>query len=363
VDAPVRRRLQVLRLGRVEYEDGLELQRLFGQARFAQQIPDTLLLLEHPPVVTLGRAAKASNIVAPQDVLAREGVEVFETNRGGDVTYHGPGQIVGYPVFHLAPDRQDVRRYVRDVEESLIRAVARFGITAGRIAKWPGIWVDGEGRDARKIGAIGVHLSRWLTSHGFALNVNTNLAHFGLIVPCGITEAGVTSMQRELEREVALPEVERALGETFAEVFGADLVEAATPLRTISVAVVRHDRGRPEILLLKRTPQRGGFWQLVTGRIEPGENPAEAARRELAEETGAKLDVREMRYRKSFALGETVPPVVVEEDSFAADWPAGRDVTLCAEHEAYRWAGVDEAVAQLPFRSLKVAAARAADMK
>jgi lipoyl(octanoyl) transferase len=355
------RRLAVLRLGWVEYEDGLALQRLFGQARFAGQVPDLLMLLEHPPVITLGRGAKAGNIIAPPERLAAEGVEVFETNRGGDVTYHGPGQIVGYPVFHLAPDRQDVRRYVRDVEGSLIAALARFGIEAGRIARWPGVWIGEEGKDARKIGAIGVHLSRWLTSHGFALNVNTNLSHFDLIVPCGIQEAGVTSIARELGRTQPLAPVEEALGEAFAQTFGAEPVPAPEPLRTVSVAVVREGVAGPEVLVLERSAERGGFRQLVTGRFEPGETPAEAARREVHEETGAALEVLPLDYRHSFALGESVPPVLVDETAFWARWPEGRAVQLGEEHLGHAWLPLSDALAVLPFAGLKRAARMAAD--
>src|SRR5262249_18454396 len=139
-----RRELLVHRLGRVAYADGLKLQKLFGDARARELVPDTLLLLEHPPVLTLGRGAKRVNILAAPEQLRDRGVEVFETNRGGDVTYHGPGQIVGYPIFRLLPGRQDVRRYVRDVEECMIRAVARFGVNAKRIHEYPGVWV-GEG--------------------------------------------------------------------------------------------------------------------------------------------------------------------------------------------------------------------------
>ncbi|HVE83835.1 MAG TPA: lipoyl(octanoyl) transferase LipB, partial [Myxococcales bacterium] len=159
--------LRAHRLGLVEYEDGLRLQELFGRARRDGAEPDALLLLQHPPVLTLGRGGKPENVVASKEALDRLGVQVFETDRGGDVTYHGPGQIVGYPIFQLPPGRQDVRRFVRDVEESLIRALARFGVEAGRIGQWPGVWLGGaESGGARKIGAIGVHLSRWLTSHG-----------------------------------------------------------------------------------------------------------------------------------------------------------------------------------------------------
>lgn len=348
-----------LALGRVEYEDGLKLQALFGKARAQGLVGDTLLLLEHPPVITLGRAAKAHHVVLPPAQRKLLGVEVFETNRGGDVTYHGPGQIVGYPIFDLAPDRKDVRKYVRDVEECLLRTLASFGLTAGRIPKWTGVWMGEEGRDARKIAAIGVHLSRWLTSHGFALNVNTELSHFEWIVPCGITEAGVTSMDRELGATLPLAQVQDALVQAFAEVFDAELLPAPRPMQTVSVAAVRSGRGVPQVLVLERTEARGGFWQTVTGRVEPGETPAQAARRELIEETGARLDVLPLGYEHDFALGEDLPPKLVRETGFWARWPRGREVARGNEHRQDAWLPLDEALDRLPFRGLQEGARRA----
>src|SRR5437762_11608896 len=183
------RELQVRRLGLVEYEDALTAQRLILEARAAGLVPDTLLLLEDPRVVTLGRGAKAHNVLwAPEQLRAR-GFDLFETDRGGDVTYHGPGQLVGYPLLDLKPDRKDVRKYVASLEEVLIRTAADFGIGSGRMAGRIGTWTK-----AGKLGAIGVHISRWITSHGFAFNVSTDLRDFGAIVPCGISDAGVTSL-------------------------------------------------------------------------------------------------------------------------------------------------------------------------
>jgi lipoyl(octanoyl) transferase len=353
--------LRAHRLGLVEYDDGLAMQRRFAEARRAELEPDALLLLQHPPVLTMGRAAKREHVVATPEQLEALGVGLFDTDRGGDVTYHGPGQIVGYPIFLLPEGRQDVRRYVRDVEEGLIRTLARFGLNAGRIPKWPGVWLGSpEAGDARKIAAIGVHLSRWMTTHGFALNVRTNLSHFELIVPCGIHEAGVTSMERELgDRCPPIEEVERALGETFAEVFGQPLEWAPEPARTISVAVVR-DAPRRQVLLLQRRPDRGGFWQIVTGRVEPGESPAQAAGREVREETGQALEVRALGYEHAFALGDLTPPRMLRETAFAARWPEGAEVRLStAEHEAFRWADPEEALQALPFRGLREATRRA----
>jgi lipoyl(octanoyl) transferase len=215
--------IDVRRLGRVDYAAALELQRQLVEDRRAGRIGDTLLLLEHPPVITLGAKTRGSrvHIVASSGRLEAEGVAVHETGRGGDVTYHGPGQLVGYPIFDLRPDRCDVHRYVRDLEEALILAVAQFGVSAGRVAGLTGVWVGAEGRE-QKLAAIGVRISRWITSHGFALNVGTDLRHFDLIVPCGITDRGVTSLERLLGRPLPLAEAEDAIVEGVGSVFHRD---------------------------------------------------------------------------------------------------------------------------------------------
>jgi lipoyl(octanoyl) transferase len=192
------------------------MQRALVEQRKAGSIPDQLLLLQHPPVITLGVRGDGgrSHIVATADALSRMGIETVETGRGGDVTYHGPGQIVGYPIIDLKPDRCDVHVYVRDVEEVMIRVCADYGVTAGRIPGLTGTWVGGD-----KIGAIGVRISRWVTSHGFAFNVATNLDHFRLIVPCGIADHGVTSLNRATGRTIPLPDAEDALLRHFCDVF------------------------------------------------------------------------------------------------------------------------------------------------
>ncbi|MBF5044141.1 lipoyl(octanoyl) transferase LipB [Aggregicoccus sp. 17bor-14] len=356
--------ITVYRLGRVEYEDGLNLMALFARARAQELVGDVLLLLEHPPVLTLGRGAKRENILASDAQLQAAGVEVFETNRGGDVTYHGPGQVVGYPIFKLPPGRQDVRRYVRDVERCVIDTLARYGLQAGTIVRWPGVWLGTEEDPrARKIAAIGVHISRWLTTHGFALNVNTQLEHFRLIVPCGIQEKGVTSLQRELGRAVDVPEVEEVLAEQFCRVFESERAAAPPPLRTVSVAVLRGRGADAEVLVLQRTPERGGFWQIVTGCLEAGESPAEAALREVHEELGLAPEpsqLLDLAYRHAFALGEQVPPRLVEETAFCVRWPAGAEVRTGPEHAAFEWLRVPEALQRLPFKGLREAVRRAA---
>jgi lipoyl(octanoyl) transferase len=207
-------------LGVVGYQEGLALQAELVEDRKAGRIGDTLLLLEHPPVITLGAKTrgKPTHIVASAAELARAGVTVHETGRGGDVTYHGPGQLVGYPIVNLQPDRADVHRYVRDLEEVLILALRRFGIVGTRVQGLSGVWVGAAGRE-EKIAAIGVRISRWITSHGFALNVAPDLRHFQLIVPCGIADRGVTSMARVLGHDVPMADVQAAVVEGFRAVF------------------------------------------------------------------------------------------------------------------------------------------------
>lgn len=207
--------LEVRRLGLVPYADGLELQRGLVDDRKADRIPDTLLLLQHPHVLTIGvKKDGRSHILAPDHHLASLGVEVFETGRGGDVTYHGPGQLVGYPIIDLSPDRRDVHRYVRDLEAVMIRVCATYGIVADRVKGFSGAWIGDE-----KIGAVGVRISRWVTSHGFAFNVTTDINFFNLIVPCGIADRGVTSLAEKLGRAPALSEVEDCFVGHFADVF------------------------------------------------------------------------------------------------------------------------------------------------
>jgi lipoyl(octanoyl) transferase len=226
----------VIDLGLVEYGAAWELQRRVAAARKARAIPDVLLLCEHPHVITLGRSGKMSHLRAPDELLRRMGVSFFETNRGGDITYHGPGQLVGYPILNLGEIRRDVTWYVRSLEEAMIRATAAFGIASKRVPGCTGVWVNvvvgssggevkeieqvEEVKDEEKLAAIGVHLSRWVTSHGFAYNVSTDLRYFDLIVPCGIAGKRATSLEKLLGRRVEMSEVAPRIAAHLGEIFG-----------------------------------------------------------------------------------------------------------------------------------------------
>ena len=214
--------LSVLYLGRLDYATGLALQKTLVELRHQQRIGNTLLLLEHPPVLTLGRNSRRSNILASYELLAARGVEVHEINRGGDVTYHGPGQLVGYPIFDLRSfyPRLGAVDYVRKLEEVLIRACGDYGVRAQRIARRTGVWTFAGGSiHERKIAAIGVHISRGITSHGFAFNVTTDLRDFNLIVPCGIADRDVTSLELEVDTTPAMENVMHTISRYFGQVF------------------------------------------------------------------------------------------------------------------------------------------------
>jgi lipoyl(octanoyl) transferase len=215
-------------LGLIPYAEAYALQKRIVAARKPGAIEDVILFCEHPHVITQGRNGKREHLLASENVLRQKGVEFFETSRGGDVTYHGPGQIVAYPILNLAAIRRDVVWYVRQLEEAMIRTTAEFGIAAGREAGKTGIWV-GEGESSEKLGAIGVHISRWVTSHGLAYNVATDLRNFELIVPCGIADRKATSLEKLLQRGVALNEARTKLAKHLGEVFGLELKQIGRP--------------------------------------------------------------------------------------------------------------------------------------
>ena len=218
----------VIDLGLIAYEPAFELQRRLVASRKANLIPDVLLLCEHPHVITLGRNGHRENLLASEHLLRQMGVEFHPTDRGGDITYHGPGQIVGYPILNLAEIRRDVAWYVRQLEEAMIRATAEFGIAATRKPVMTGVWVDGmNGGAPEKLAAIGVHLSRWVTSHGFAYNVSTDLRYFDLIVPCGIPDKRATSLERLLGRAIERQDIAPRIVARLGEVLGRGMQTAS----------------------------------------------------------------------------------------------------------------------------------------
>ena len=329
------RKCELHRLHLVTYENGMKLQQKLVDMRQREELEDQLLLLEHPPVITLGRGGKSENLLATPDLLAAQRVRFFETTRGGDITYHGPGQIVGYPIVHLGEGNRDVRKYVTKLEEVLIRTVAEYGITAARIEGKRGIWVG-----SNKIAAIGVRIARWVTSHGWALNVSPNLDHFRLITPCGIHGMGVTSIERETGQRVPLAEVREVLAAQFAKVFERELVPREETIKLVKVLV--HDGER--VLLLHRRAERGNFWQPITGSIEDGESPDQTARRELVEETGHTGEPRALDLRQSFLIESQFlesrypAPIIASEVGFVARIDSRAPIQLDAvEHDTYGW--------------------------
>ena len=361
------RPLVVRRLGLVEYEDGLAMQRQLAAARGANLVPDTLLLLEHPRLLTLGRGAKREHVLWSNDLLEARGFELHETDRGGDVTYHGPGQLVGYPILDLKPDRKDVRKYVRSIEELMIRLAQDYGLECVRIEGRTGVWVPGAG----KLGAIGVHLSRWITTHGFALNVTTDLADFASIVPCGIRDAGVTSLAALLgDRAPTLAATEEKAIHHAAAIWESEVGLALPDLMTVSATIVREGHAGDEVLLLERIPARGGFWQTLTGRRELGESPLQTVLREIHEETGFSPrleEVVDLGYAHSFALDPSLvpgsaeqpprPPIFVREQAYGLRVSPGSEPVLDPrEHGAHRWLPLEDALLKLPFAGLRRAA-------
>ncbi|MFP5214077.1 MAG: lipoyl(octanoyl) transferase LipB [Acidobacteriota bacterium] len=212
---------RVCRLGTIDYDEAWTLQRAVAEARAGERVPDTLLLLEHPPTYTLGRRGSENHLLVSKEWLEHQGVSVYQVDRGGDITFHGPGQLVGYPILSLQGRPGGPSRYLRDLEEVIIRGLASFGLDAGRLTGFTGVWIGNE-----KIAAIGVKINaKRITQHGFALNVSTDLSHFGRMVPCGIQDKGVTTLERVLGRPVSLEEASVPLAKAFGEVFGLEMAD------------------------------------------------------------------------------------------------------------------------------------------
>ncbi len=251
--------LNVLNLGLVPYETALQLQRTLMDLRKANRVENTLLLLQHPPVITLGRNAQVSNVLASPEFLAQHGVELFDIDRGGDVTFHGPGQLVAYPIFDLRSFEPKIGavEFVRRLEEVLIRSCGDFGIATQRIKGLTGVWTYGlRNKPEAKIAALGVHISRGVTTHGFALNVSTDLDFFTLIVPCGITAKSVTSMERELQKTLPLEEVTTAVSRNFGRVFHSQMLWLESLDDLLAQAAVAPKPGSAESPANQDTPAR-----------------------------------------------------------------------------------------------------------
>ncbi|MHB0972027.1 MAG: lipoyl(octanoyl) transferase LipB [Thermoanaerobaculia bacterium] len=329
----------------VTYENGMAMQETLAGLRQKEIIPDQFLLLEHPPVITLGRGGDQSNLLAGEALLRARGVRFYPTTRGGDITFHGPEQLVGYPIVHLGEGNRDVRKYVWKLEEVLIRTVADYGIVAERVEGRRGIWVGNN-----KIAAIGVRIARWVTSHGFALNVNTDLTYFSLITPCGLQGTGVTSIQKLTGQYVPLREVMAHATRHFGDVFEREMAVADDAMRIVKV--VLHDRER--VLLLHRKPDCGDLWQPVTGGIDDGEAPADAAKREVLEETGCAIEPIDAGFRNSFLIDPVFVaeaaerPIFADEITFHAEIPADATIRLdLEEHDASSWFSFGEAYEKL----------------
>jgi lipoyl(octanoyl) transferase len=353
---------QLRRFGRVFYPAGLRLQKALADYVDEPGRPDQLVLLEHDPVFTLGRNATPADIHMSEDFLAAQGVSVHRTDRGGEVTYHGPGQIVVYPICNLRGGREDVGRLVRGLEEAMIRTAADCGVVADRLKGAPGIWVETP-RGPEKLGAIGLHLSRWISTHGIAFNVRPNLDHFRWITPCGFTDKGVCSLASLLGAGAPTWEESADLLQAhLAEQLALELQPGRAPSRSVSALTWRRGPNGPEILMMLRCPAHGLWWQSVTGMMEPGETPEQTAHRELREETALTGTLRPLGLSHSFWVDPAIvrfpdgEPRFNTEICFSMEVPADAEVHLePSEHSEFLWCPLDEAHERMKWEGSKAA--------
>jgi lipoyl(octanoyl) transferase len=338
------------------------MQKALAQCVSEEGQPDQLVILEHDPVFTLGRNATPADIHMSDDFLTAQGVSVHRTDRGGEVTYHGPGQIVVYPICNLRGGREDVGRLVRGLEESMIRTAADFGVVADRLQGAPGIWVDTP-RGMEKLGAIGLHLNRWISTHGIAFNVCPKLDHFKWITPCGFTDKGVCSLASLLGADAPTWEVAaNRLQLHLTSLLAMDLQPAREPSRSVSALTWRQSAPGPEILMMLRVPEHGYWWQSVTGMMEPGELPEQTAHRELMEETGLTGILRPLDLSHSFWVDPTIvrfpdtEPRFNTEICFSMEVAADAQVLLePSEHSEFLWCPPDEAYERMKWEGSKAA--------
>ena len=341
---------QIRRLGPVLYAAGLRMQQAMANYVQTDDRPDQVLILEHNAVFTLGRNATRQDIHVTDAFLRERGVEIHETDRGGQVTYHGPGQIVVYPICNLKGGREDVGRLVRGLEQAMILTAADFGVTAARLEGFPGVWVETP-RGLEKLGALGLHLNRWITTHGIAFNVAPDLARFRWITPCGITDKGVCSLQSLLGE--AAPSWDQAadrLQAHLAQVLGLVPQPVHPPSRSVSALTWRTGPAGPELLVMLRRPDQGLWWSSVTGMLEPGESAEAAAHRELKEETGLTGTLTNLEFSHSFWMDPRIlglppgEPRFNTEICYHMEVAADAQVELALdEHTEYRWCCFEQA--------------------
>ena len=363
----VPRPAQLRRFGRVFYPAGLRMQKALAEYVGEEGRPDQLVILEHDPVFTLGRNATPADVHMSEDFLQAQGLSVHHTDRGGEVTCHGPGQIVIYPICNLRGGREDVGRLVRGLEEAMIRTAAEFGVLADRLKGAPGVWVATaeyrKGGGLEKLGAIGLHLSQWISTHGIAFNVRPNLDHFKWITPCGFTDKGVCSLASLLgEGAPTWDEAADRLQHHLIDLLALELQPARAPSRSVSALTWRRSAQGPEILMMLRVPTHGFWWQSVTGMMEADETTEETAHRELMEETGLTGTLRPLHLSHSFWVDPAIvrfpdaEPRFNTETCFSMEVAPDAQVQLePSEHSEYLWCGLDEAYERMKWEGSKAA--------
>jgi len=349
-------------LGMVLYGAGLNMQKALAEHVQTNGKPDQILILEHDPVYTLGRSAVRTDIHQSDEFLAENGIEVRQTDRGGQVTYHGPGQVVVYPICNLREDRQSVGRFVRGLEQAMINSARDFGVDAGRLNGHPGAWVN-TGRGLEKIGALGVHLSRWVSTHGIAFNLDPCMNHFGWITPCGISDKGVCSLRSILGNGCpSREEVEKSLAKHLSEILALDPAPAASPSESISAIVWRRGLGGPEVLMMLRCPSDGVWWSSSTGMVEDGEMPEAAAIRETQEECGLIGKIQPLDFKHTFWMDPRLEKISSDEPQFCTENCFHIEVAPDAfvslnpmKHSEYRWCALEAAIRLTAWEGSKTA--------